>query len=44
MFTPDISMVNMLRFGLLSLQLLPENSSAGIVIVTDGMLRYSGFH
>ncbi|CAG2171329.1 unnamed protein product [Oppiella nova] len=35
--TPDISMVNMLRFGLLALQLLPDNSSPGIVIVTDGM-------
>ncbi|XP_054162649.1 KICSTOR complex protein SZT2-like [Oppia nitens] len=35
--TPDISMVNMLRFGLLALQLLPDNSSTGIVIVSDGM-------
>lgn len=39
--TPDISMVNILRIGLLALQLLPENSSAGIVVVTDGMLRFA---
>lgn len=36
--TPDINTVNMLRYGILALQLLPENTSAGIIIVTDGML------
>lgn len=37
--TPDVSMVNMLRYGLLALQLLPEKSNAGIVIVSDRMLN-----
>lgn len=38
MATPDIAMINMFRYGLLALQLLPEHSNAGIVILTDGML------
>lgn len=35
---PDIAMVNMYRCGLLALQLLPPQSSAGIVMISDGML------
>ena len=38
MTTPDISMVNMYRYSLLALHLLPENSTTGIVIISDGML------
>ena len=35
----DISLLNIIRFGLLTLNLLPENSYEGIVIVTDGNLK-----
>ena len=38
MTSPDISMVNMYRYSLLALHLLPENSTTGIVIISDGML------
>lgn len=41
--SPDISTLNMLRFGLLALQLLPQNSTAGIVVITDGMIRFDFF-
>ncbi|XP_064476430.1 KICSTOR complex protein SZT2-like [Ornithodoros turicata] len=34
----DMSTLNMLKYGMLALQLLPENSSAGIVVITDGMI------
>lgn len=29
MVTPDAGIINMLRYGILALQLLPENTSAG---------------
>lgn len=35
---PDIAMVNMYRCGLLALQLLPPQSNAGLVMISDGML------
>ena len=35
---PDIAMVTMFSCGLMSLQLLPPQSSAGIVMISDGML------
>ncbi|XP_076055800.1 KICSTOR complex protein SZT2-like isoform X3 [Oratosquilla oratoria] len=38
MVSPDIGFVNMLRYGIVSLQLLPENSIAGIVVITDGVI------
>ncbi|XP_047479590.1 KICSTOR complex protein SZT2-like isoform X5 [Penaeus chinensis] len=38
MVSPDIGFVNMLRYGIVALQLLPENSSAGIVVITDGVI------
>ncbi|XP_069795103.1 KICSTOR complex protein SZT2 isoform X3 [Narcine bancroftii] len=37
MVTSDMGLVNMIRNGILSLQLLPSNSSAGIIIITDGV-------
>ncbi|XP_041064757.1 KICSTOR complex protein SZT2 isoform X7 [Carcharodon carcharias] len=37
MVTPDMGLVNMIRNGILALQLLPSNSSAGIIIITDGV-------
>ncbi|XP_074988028.1 KICSTOR complex protein SZT2 isoform X10 [Caretta caretta] len=37
MVTADIGLVSMIRQGILALQLLPSNSSAGIIIITDGV-------
>ncbi|XP_038066587.1 KICSTOR complex protein SZT2-like [Patiria miniata] len=37
MATPEACFVNMLWCGILALQLLPENTSAGIICVTDGV-------
>jgi hypothetical protein len=34
----DIAMVSMYRSGLLALQLLPPQSNAGLVLISDGML------
>ncbi|XP_071119812.1 KICSTOR complex protein SZT2-like [Haliotis cracherodii] len=36
--SPEAGFINMLRYGILALQLLPDNSSAGIIILTDGMV------
>ncbi|KAG7166246.1 KICSTOR complex protein SZT2-like 2 [Homarus americanus] len=38
MVSPDIGFVDMLRYGIVALQLLPENSSAGVVVITDGVI------
>ncbi|XP_052774284.1 KICSTOR complex protein SZT2-like isoform X2 [Mya arenaria] len=35
---PEAGIVNMIRCGMLALQLLPENSSSGLVVITDGCL------
>ncbi|XP_013863525.1 protein SZT2 [Austrofundulus limnaeus] len=35
--SPDMGLVSMVRQGILALQLLPPNSSAGIIIITDGV-------
>ena len=35
---PDMAMVNIFRSGLLSLQLLPPKSNAGLIVISDGML------
>ncbi|XP_028589593.2 KICSTOR complex protein SZT2 isoform X5 [Podarcis muralis] len=37
MVTADIGLVTMIRQGILALQLLPSNSSAGIIVITDGV-------
>ncbi|XP_056460489.1 KICSTOR complex protein SZT2 isoform X3 [Gadus chalcogrammus] len=37
MVPADIGLVSMVRQGILALQLLPPNSSAGIIIITDGV-------
>ena len=31
--TPEVSFTNMLRYGILGLQLLPENSAAGKITI-----------
>ncbi|XP_034169219.2 KICSTOR complex protein SZT2 isoform X4 [Pangasianodon hypophthalmus] len=38
MVTADVGLVSMVRQGILALQLLPSNSSAGIIIITDGVM------
>ncbi|KAI0211904.1 KICSTOR complex protein SZT2 [Lamellibrachia satsuma] len=36
--SPDMSFVNLFRYGILALQLLPEKSAAGIIVITDGVV------
>lgn len=43
MVTPDTSVVNLLRKGILALQLLPENTSAGLITITDGVIGIPDF-
>ncbi|XP_046713542.1 KICSTOR complex protein SZT2 isoform X6 [Silurus meridionalis] len=38
MVTADVGLVSMVRQGILALQLLPSNSSAGLIIITDGVM------
>ncbi|KAG7326342.1 hypothetical protein KOW79_009743 [Hemibagrus wyckioides] len=38
MGSADVGLVSMVRQGILALQLLPSNSSAGIIIITDGVM------
>ncbi|XP_061680638.1 KICSTOR complex protein SZT2 isoform X2 [Syngnathoides biaculeatus] len=38
MVSADVGLVSMVRQGILALQLLPPNSSAGIIIITDGVM------
>ncbi|CAJ0965101.1 unnamed protein product [Ranitomeya imitator] len=37
MVPADIGLISMIRQGILALQLLPANSSAGIIVITDGV-------
>ncbi|KAJ7332849.1 hypothetical protein JRQ81_015029 [Phrynocephalus forsythii] len=37
MVTADVGLVSMIRQGILALQLLPSNCSAGIIVITDGV-------
>ncbi|KAM6172949.1 KICSTOR complex protein SZT2 isoform 3-T3 [Erethizon dorsatum] len=37
MVTADLGLVSMIRQGILALQLLPSNSSAGVIVITDGV-------
>ncbi|KAM9324637.1 KICSTOR complex protein SZT2 [Gastrophryne carolinensis] len=37
MVAAEIGLVSMIRQGILALQLLPANSSAGIIVITDGV-------
>jgi len=39
MAAPDTGFVNMIQTGMLALQLLPDNSSASILVITDGVLN-----
>ncbi|XP_011685281.1 PREDICTED: protein SZT2-like isoform X1 [Wasmannia auropunctata] len=42
--SPEASFVNMLRYGMLALTLLPEHSCAHMVIVTDGIVGIKNAH
>ncbi|XP_018404829.1 PREDICTED: protein SZT2-like [Cyphomyrmex costatus] len=42
--SPEASFVNMLRYGMLALTLLPEHSCAHMVIVTDGIIGIKNAH
>ncbi|XP_034939533.1 KICSTOR complex protein SZT2-like [Chelonus insularis] len=42
--SPEASFINMLRYGLLALALLPEHSCAHLVVVTDGILGTTDIH
>ena len=37
MMQPEMAFVSILRYGMLALEMLPENSSAGIIVFTDGV-------
>jgi len=39
MAAPDTGFVNMIQTGMLALQLLPENSSGGLIVITDGVIN-----
>nr|XP_023016879.1 KICSTOR complex protein SZT2-like [Leptinotarsa decemlineata] len=38
MVTPDVNFVNMLRYSMLAISLLPENSISHILVITDGVV------
>lgn len=38
MVNPDSGFINMLRYGMLALRLLPESSCANLIILTDGII------
>ncbi|XP_052124949.1 KICSTOR complex protein SZT2 isoform X2 [Frankliniella occidentalis] len=38
MVSPDAGFINMLRYGLLALRLLPDCSSSNLVVLTDGVI------
>ncbi|KAL0121707.1 hypothetical protein PUN28_006892 [Cardiocondyla obscurior] len=42
--SPEASFVNMLRYGMLALTLLPEHSCAHMIIVTDGIVGIKNAH
>ncbi|XP_032678990.1 KICSTOR complex protein SZT2-like [Odontomachus brunneus] len=44
MVSPEASFVNMLRYGMLALTLLPEHSCAHMVIVSDGIVGVKDVH
>ncbi|XP_012282231.1 KICSTOR complex protein SZT2 isoform X2 [Orussus abietinus] len=44
MVSPESSFVNMLRYGMLALALLPEHSCAHLVVITDGIVGVADVH
>jgi hypothetical protein len=39
MAAPDTGFVNMIQTGLLALQLLPQHSAGGLIVITDGVIN-----
>ncbi|XP_023246457.1 KICSTOR complex protein SZT2 [Copidosoma floridanum] len=44
MMSPESSFVNMLRYGMLALSLLPEHSCSHLVILSDGIVGVNDIH
>ncbi|KAK7862806.1 hypothetical protein R5R35_004159 [Gryllus longicercus] len=44
MVSPDSGFINMLRYGMLALRLLPESSCANLIILTDGIIAVPDVH
>ncbi|XP_046747125.1 KICSTOR complex protein SZT2-like [Diprion similis] len=44
MVSPEASFINMLRYGMLALALLPECSCANLVVVSDGIVGVTDVH
>ncbi|XP_024942950.1 KICSTOR complex protein SZT2 isoform X2 [Cephus cinctus] len=44
MVSPEASFINMLRYGILALALLPEHSCAHLVVVSDGIVGVADVH
>ncbi|XP_014480858.1 PREDICTED: protein SZT2-like [Dinoponera quadriceps] len=44
MVSPEASFVNMLRYGMLALTLLPEHSCAHMVVISDGIVGVKDVH
>ncbi|KAJ8681967.1 hypothetical protein QAD02_017759 [Eretmocerus hayati] len=44
MVSPETGFINMLRYGILALSLLPEHSCAHLVIVSDGIIGVNDVH
>ncbi|XP_049806805.1 KICSTOR complex protein SZT2-like [Schistocerca nitens] len=44
MVSPDLGFINMLRYAILALRLLPDSNSSNIVILTDGIIAVPDAH
>nr|XP_018915153.1 PREDICTED: protein SZT2-like [Bemisia tabaci] len=44
MVSPDSGFINLLRYGILALRLLPTSSSLNLIVVTDGMITLPDVH
>ncbi|XP_057320134.1 KICSTOR complex protein SZT2-like [Microplitis mediator] len=42
--SPETTFINMLRYGLLAVALLPDHSCANLVVITDGILATTDIH
>ncbi|XP_066587997.1 KICSTOR complex protein SZT2-like [Prorops nasuta] len=42
--SPEASLINMLRYGMLALTLLPEHSCSHLIVVTDGIIGATNIH
>ncbi|XP_043281050.1 KICSTOR complex protein SZT2-like isoform X2 [Venturia canescens] len=44
MVSPEVSFINMLRYGMLALALLPEHSCAHLIVISDGIVGVTDIH